>query len=124
MSQDNFSGGFLLGTLVGGLVGGLLGAAMASGRLSEFLEEEEPTDAAAQNGSRRLNGHAKATDSKLRNGKSRQPEGDMENARRSLEDKIAQLNDTIDDVRRQLGSVPMSSQAQSLDPAGLPDRHA
>ena len=29
----------------------------------------------------------------------------MEIARRSLEDKIAQLNATIDDVREQLGNV-------------------
>lgn len=30
---------------------------------------------------------------------------DMEMARRSLEDKIAQLNATIDEVRQQLGNV-------------------
>ena len=29
----------------------------------------------------------------------------MEVARRGLEDKIAQLNDAIDDVRQQLGTV-------------------
>jgi hypothetical protein len=33
----------------------------------------------------------------------------METARRSLEDKIAQLNATIDDVRNQLSNVNGSS---------------
>jgi hypothetical protein len=32
-------------------------------------------------------------------------EQNMEVARRGLEDKIAQLNDAIDDVRQQLGTV-------------------
>ncbi|MBA4450379.1 hypothetical protein FHK94_12700, partial [Cylindrospermopsis raciborskii CS-506_D] len=37
----------------------------------------------------------------------------METARRSLEDKIAQLNATIDDVREQLNSVNSSSPGSS-----------
>jgi hypothetical protein len=37
----------------------------------------------------------------------------METARRSLEDKIAQLNATIDDVREQLNSVNSSSPTSS-----------
>lgn len=40
----------------------------------------------------------------IRNGRLTPEEG-MEVARRSLEDKIAQLNLAIDDVRQQLGSV-------------------
>ncbi len=96
--QDNFSGGFLLGTIVGGVVGGLVGALLASGKLAEKLGEltgEE--EAGGENGVgkgalrrslRSANGHR-----------------DMESSRRSLEDKIAQLNDAIDDVRQQLGGV-------------------
>jgi hypothetical protein len=37
----------------------------------------------------------------------------MEVARRSLEDKIAQLNDAIDDVRQQLGGVNGATEARS-----------
>jgi prefoldin subunit 5 len=35
---------------------------------------------------------------------------EMETARRSLEDKIAQLNATIDEVRQQLGNVNGNSE--------------
>ena len=88
MSQrDGFTGGFLAGAIVGGLVGGVLGTVLANrGRRSladgdnqAFLEES-------------------------RNGRLTPEEG-MEMARRSLEDKISQLNLAIDDVRQQLGSV-------------------
>lgn len=87
--QGNFLGGFLLGTVVGGAVGGVIGA-LAASRLS-------PSDSA-----------------KLESGKDpksvrkralKAPEQNMEVARRGLEDKIAQLNDAIDDVRQQLGAV-------------------
>ena len=43
----------------------------------------------------------------------------METARRSLEDKIAQLNATIDEVRNQLGNVN-GSDRESQDRASLP----
>lgn len=88
MSQrDGFAGGFLAGAVVGGLVGGVLGTVLANrsrrglaaGDNQSFLEE-------------------------IRNGRLTPEEG-MEMARRSLEDKIAQLNLAIDDVRQQLGSV-------------------
>jgi len=78
---------FLAGAIVGGLVGGVLGTVLANrsrrglgdGDNQAFLEE-------------------------IRNGRLTPEEG-MEVARRSLEDKIAQLNLAIDDVRQQLGSV-------------------
>lgn len=94
--QDNFSGGFLLGTIVGGLVGGLVGALIASGKLSELTAEDEallsPEEKAAKSTPRRsLKFGAGPTD--------------IEASRRSLEDKIAQLNEAIDDVRQQLGGV-------------------
>ncbi|MCU0552318.1 MAG: hypothetical protein MUC48_23555 [Leptolyngbya sp. Prado105] len=91
MSQDNFSGGFVLGAIVGGVVGGIIGATLTSQRLMEEAGEEgakpELADAKAK---RRMRGSA---------------EQNIELARRSLEDKIAQLNDAIDDVRQQLGNV-------------------
>lgn len=91
--QDNFSGGFVLGAIVGGVVGGIIGAALTSQRLAEEAEtagaKPELADAKPR-GKRRMRASA---------------EQDIELARRGLEDKIAQLNDAIDDVRQQLGNV-------------------
>jgi hypothetical protein len=88
MSQrDGFTGGFLAGAIVGGLVGGVLGTVLANrGRRS--LEDADNQSFLQGVGNGRLT-----------------PEEGMEMARRSLEDKIAQLNLAIDDVRHQLGSV-------------------
>ena len=98
MSQrDNFSGGFLLGTVFGSVVGGVLGAVVASRVLNP--QSEEPLLTASQ-ADPRLNTKPKRRSLKATDGKA-----DMEVARRSLEDKIAQLNDAIDDVRQQLGGV-------------------
>ncbi|MEA5510250.1 hypothetical protein VB715_10800 [Crocosphaera sp. UHCC 0190] len=91
MSQrDGFTGGFLVGTLVGGIVGGIIGAVVTS-RLENNNEEE---------GS-----------SLLKSGKRDKlsPEESIEMARHRLEDKIAQLNHAIDDVRQQLGPVEKHS---------------
>lgn len=90
--QDNFSGGFVLGAIVGGVVGGIIGAALTSQRLAEEAEGTKPELAA---------------DSKPRAKRRMRAstEQNIELARRSLEDKIAQLNDAIDDVRQQLGNV-------------------
>jgi gas vesicle protein len=96
MSQrDNFGSGFLAGTIVGGLVGGIVGALIASGRASET----DTTDASLLN-----TGSSEAKPSK---GKKRQLKDSesIEFARRGLEDKIAQLNAAIDEVRTQLGTV-------------------
>jgi len=102
MSQrDNFSGGFLLGTLVGGIVGGALGALWASGLLNEVVSSE-PSEEPLLNASQP---DAKEAKPRKRSLKSTNGHGEMEIARRSLEDKIAQLNDAIDDVRQQLGGV-------------------
>lgn len=98
MSQrDNFSGGFLLGAMFGGIVGGALGAVVASRVLN--LQSEEPLLNESQ-ADPRLGNKPKRRSLKSANGKA-----DMEGARRGLEDKIAQLNDAIDDVRQQLGGV-------------------
>ncbi|HEY9896267.1 MAG TPA: hypothetical protein V6D34_12815 [Candidatus Sericytochromatia bacterium] len=105
MSQrDNFSGGFLLGAMFGGIVGGALGAVVASRVLNP--QSEEPLLSGSQadpQGSRVKRRSLKAADE----------QAEMEVARRSLEDKIAQLNDAIDDVRQQLGGVNGSTEARS-----------
>jgi len=104
--QDNFSGGFLLGAIVGGAVGGVLGALLISRRLEETSEEILLKKADAPNVK------AKGKKRPLRGS----TEQNIELARRSLEDKIAQLNDAIDDVRQQLSSV--NGQAIEVDREG------
>lgn len=104
MSQrDGFTGGFLTGVVVGGLVGGLIGALVAAQRDNDTEEAERPL----------LNSNR--SDAKPLKGKKRQlkAEESIEAARRSLEDKIAQLNMAIDDVRQQLGTV--NGNAETVD---------
>lgn len=98
MSQrDGFAAGFLAGSLVGGVVGGVLGALLASRITNQATETETPI----------LN--ANQSETKAEKSKKRQMEAAseprIEMARRSLEDKIAQLNQTIDEVRLSLGNV-------------------
>ena len=96
--RDGFASGFLAGTIVGGLVGGVLGALLASQRTGGAAADVEP----------RMNGSlsdANNIKGKRRQLKASSSEQSIEAARRSLEDKIAQLNETIDDVRLTLGNV-------------------
>lgn len=88
--QDNFSTGFVLGTIVGGVVGGIVGAVVTSQRLNNIEAAGAKSELPEKPKKRRLRGST---------------EQNMEIARRGLEDKIAQLNDAIDEVRQQLGSV-------------------
>lgn len=97
--QDNFGSGFLFGTLFGGVLGGVVGAVVASrtlpreGRRESFAFDDDTevthTEALAPS------------------------EEEMEIARRGLEDKIAQLNSAIDDVRQRLGGTNGHAQAPS-----------
>jgi hypothetical protein len=114
MSQrDGFASGFVAGALFGSVVGGIVGAVIASRREPELVVEEETE----------LNNSPAAT-KKVHSSKRRQMiasenEGmEMETARRSLEDKIAQLNATIDDVRKHLGNVNGGS-SQSINDRSL-----
>jgi gas vesicle protein len=84
--QDNFFGGFVLGTIVGGVVGGIAGVLVSS----RLAQEEDGLKKVEGKGKRGLKPPTEQT---------------IEVARRGLEDKIAQLNDAIDDVRQQLGAV-------------------
>ncbi len=89
MSQrDGFGSGFVIGSIVGGVIGGVLGALLTSrgeqeSMVERFIEPGEqmpfPT------------------------------EDEMEVARHNLEDKIAQLNSAIDNVRQQLETVDSNS---------------
>lgn len=96
MSQrDGFTSGFLAGVVVGGLVGGLVGAIAAGQRDSDTDEADQPL----------LNTNLPETKLSKRRKRQMKSEESIEAARRSLEDKIAQLNMAIDDVRQQLGAV-------------------
>ena len=84
--QNGFGNGFILGSLIGGVVGGVLGTVLAT------RKDKQTT---------------KVGNSELRSG-SKNPlntEESIELARYGLEDKIAQLNLAIDDVKQQLGTV-------------------
>ena len=92
MSQQNgFGSGFILGSIVGGVVGGLLGT-LLSNRSQNKLPTKDDSRLEASNGIQFSR------------------EESIEIARHGLEDKIAQLNLAIDDVRQQLGSVNSNSQ--------------
>ncbi len=97
--RDGFASGFLAGTLVGSIVGGLVGALVASQRASVSAADDVTT---------RPNPgltEAKNSKGKRRPLKASSSDASIEAARRSLEDKIAQLNETIDEVRLTLGDV-------------------
>ncbi|BAW97224.1 hypothetical protein NIES970_21730 [[Synechococcus] sp. NIES-970] len=98
MSQrDGFGAGFLLGTIFGGVVGGIAGAIAVSkikenttSGQSQWAEEEDPLSFDTEEG--------------------------MEIARRSLENKIAQLNGAIDDVRQQMTVLHPHNGKEPLNP--------
>ncbi|CAN1213060.1 Gas vesicle protein [Tumidithrix helvetica PCC 7403] len=91
--SGNFFGGFLLGTLVGGV----LGLVIAS-----KLNEPEPDPESLPSSETDLN---------------LQPSNDAAKhdvARRSLEQKIAQLNEAIDAVSQELADAEGNGRKQSL----------
>jgi predicted RNase H-like nuclease (RuvC/YqgF family) len=106
MSQrDGFVGGFFAGAIFGSVVGGVVGALIATRQDQELMADDDAELTNNQDEARKIAG-------KRRQMKASETQGmEMETARRSLEDKIAQLNATIDEVRKQLGNVNGSSQA-------------
>ena len=96
MSQrDGFTSGFLAGTLFGALVGGIVGALVAGQKDNQEEREEQSLLNSGLSKVRAIKGRRNQLNT----------EESIEEARRSLEDKIAQLNTAIDDVRQQLGTV-------------------
>ncbi|MGF1542610.1 MAG: hypothetical protein ACFCU5_19555 [Pleurocapsa sp.] len=89
MSQKNsFGNGFILGSIVGGVVGGVLGTLLANKNTQQSAIDRDYHNSLETSSAERFN-----------------TEESIEMARHGLEDKIAQLNLAIDDVRQQLGSV-------------------
>ncbi|MGQ4650649.1 hypothetical protein [Lyngbya aestuarii] len=103
--RDAFTGGFLAGAVMGSLLGGVIGALVAARR-----DEEEGT----KEGSLLNTGLSTSRPLKGKRGQI-QTEESIEGSRRSLEDKIAQLNMAIDDVRQQLGNVNGNSEARNRE---------
>lgn len=88
MSQNNFAGGFVAGALLGGVIGGIVGV-LASNRLRPDPANED---------------FSQLSEAERQRLESASTEERMEIARRGLEDKIAQLNTAIEDVRDQMGN--------------------
>ncbi len=103
--RDGFGSGFWLGTLVGGVVGGIVGASIASQRANRLDEETESNRLASSSGEKRP----------LKSSRNRTMDR-MELARRSLDDKISDLNNAIDSVRSSIGHAPGDGNPQSRDP--------
>ena len=103
--QDNFVGGFLLGTIVGGVVGGIAGV-LVSSRLPDDTADVDDDAVSDDTQSTRRSFQLPT-------------ERSIEVARRSLEDKIAQLNDAIDDVREQLSTVNSNGASSNGEKAAL-----
>jgi hypothetical protein len=115
--QDNFSSGFFWGALLGGIAGGVVGALLVNKAGGIDLAEDSEGDGVAEpeaslGASRRRPLRITAMP----------PERNMEDARQSLEDKIASLNDAIDDVRQQLHQVNGSDRSATASPTGADDR--
>jgi gas vesicle protein len=104
--QDNFSGGFFLGALIGGAVGALVGVVLTS--------PKEPRDRPRAE----VSSVPKPRKRPLR-GLGDPSEQTMEVARQGLEDKIAQLNDAIDEVRHQINGVNGSEPSKIHSPESI-----
>lgn len=115
MSQrDGFGSGFLAGTIFGSIVGGIIGAVIVSRQTEELTAES----AELTNGQLKTK---KVSPKQRQMFVSDDEAMEMETARRSLEDKIAQLNATIDEVRQQLGNVNGGSTQSVNDRSLTPD---
>jgi len=129
--RDNFAGGFITGAVLGGLLGGIVGASLSRRQASAArralrngiskvraanreLEDRTSDGNGAGRGNGRGNGGrrwiSRATEAKTQ---PVAPEARIEEARRNLENKIAQLNIAIDDARQQLNETAGSAEAIS-----------
>lgn len=112
---DNFASGFITGAVLGGILGGVLGATLVS-RSGQGKDSEKET---ATNGNGRK-GRRWIRASQNRDLSTTTPfssEERIEEARNSLEDKIAQLNMAIDEARQQLNdTAPLGNPSNSEPP--------
>ena len=104
-NRSGFGSGFWLGTLVGGVVGGVIGATIATRQANR--DEGE----LGVNG---LLGGERGEKRPLKSSRLRTADR-MERARRSLDDKISDLNNAIDVVRSSIGTPLEDSLASHND---------
>ena len=93
-NRSGFSSGFWLGALVGGVVGGVIGATVANQRANQYEDELDGSS---------LLGGERGEKRPLKSSRLRTTDR-MERARRSLDDKISDLNNAIDVVRSSIGT--------------------
>ncbi|MBL1210389.1 hypothetical protein [Geminocystis sp. GBBB08] len=79
--KDNFGGGFLLGSIIGGIVGGIIGTVIANKNNENKSNYDNQLP-------RKTRGYSIIDDGE-----------EIEDRRLSLEEKINQLNNAIDDIR-------------------------
>jgi hypothetical protein len=102
-NRDKFSSGFWLGTIVGSVVGGIVGASIANNRSNRL--EDELDSILPEGGEKRP----------LKSSRRARTADRMEIARRSLDDKISDLNNAIDAVRSSVGQ-PSSGLDSAINP--------
>lgn len=127
---DNFAGGFVVGALLGGVLGGVLGATLVA-------RSGQGPDRGKKNAARK-DGDIAKTDAKSeprRRGRRWMSGNDageapfsseerIEEARHSLEAKIAQLNQAIDEARQQLSETSPLTDTLPSTQAHLGQGHA
>jgi hypothetical protein len=106
-NRDGFGSGFWLGTIFGGVVGGVIGATIANQRANRLEDDLDSGLLSGELGEKRP-----LKSRRLRTGDR------MEIARRSLDDKISDLNSAIDAVRGSIGHPAEDMADPRLD---LPD---
>ncbi|MEB3163351.1 MAG: hypothetical protein VKK80_09010 [Prochlorothrix sp.] len=111
--QDNFAGGFLLGAIFGGVLGGVLGVTLAN-RYGREWAEAELEDEILEDGADLGNLPSSRRRIFRDRGQGLGTEADADLARQGLEDKIAQLNEGIDNLRQQLEATHRSSNGSHL----------
>lgn len=105
-NRNKFSSGFWLGTIIGGVVGGIVGATIANNRANRLDDELESTELPRDGSEKRP----------LKSSRRSRSTDRMEIARRSLDDKISDLNNAIDAVRSSVGPVTTTDIDLSTNP--------
>jgi hypothetical protein len=103
-NRDGFGSGFWLGTLFGGVVGGVIGATIANQRANRLEDDLDSGLLSGELGEKRP-----LKSRRLRTGDR------MEIARRSLDDKISDLNSAIDAVRGSIGHTAENTAEPRID---------
>lgn len=113
--RDGFASGFIAGTIFGSLVGGVIGTLLAAKTANNEIAADDVDVRRHPISSANIASRARRRQIKP------STEQSIEVARRSLEDKIAQLNETIDEVRLTLGQVNGNAMETNSDRSSVSD---